>query len=339
MSGVLSMTASSWLGPSSLSMLGASTDYFRWLMQMTAQAEERMALTTASANAFETAYAGVVHPMMIAENRTQLMTLIATNFMGVNSPAIAATEAQYAEMWAQDSSALYAYAAEAATIASAAQGSPFLPPDLSTSPAGVAAQGAAVAADAGESTGQAASTVGSTSLGSMPGNASSMASMIPSAMSAATGSLQQLASPLQSATGALSQFGSMFSSLLGPSAASSLLSAGTGATGALGSVPSASASMGKAMSLPSVMSRSDGVTQSRLSVPASWAGSVERQSAKEASAATALTEEEEGSSVMAAPRGGMVPAGLGAGKGGGGSTGVQQRPKYLPRTKVTHRYL
>jgi hypothetical protein len=83
------------------------------------------------------------------------------------------------------------------------------------------------------------------------------------------------------------------------------------------------------------------VTQSRLSVPNNWAGAMERKwlTPKEASAATALTEEEEGSSVMAAPRGGMVPAGLGAGKGGGGSTGVQQRPKYLPRTKVTHRYL
>ena len=32
--------------------------------------------------------------------------MIATNFVGQNTPAIAATEAQYAEMWAQDAAVL-----------------------------------------------------------------------------------------------------------------------------------------------------------------------------------------------------------------------------------------
>ena len=39
---------------------------------------------------------------MIAANRSLLATLVATNFLGINTPAIAATEAQYAEMWVQD---------------------------------------------------------------------------------------------------------------------------------------------------------------------------------------------------------------------------------------------
>jgi PPE-repeat protein len=35
--------------------------------------------------------------------------LIATNFFGQNTPAIAATEAQYTEMWAQDVAAMAGY--------------------------------------------------------------------------------------------------------------------------------------------------------------------------------------------------------------------------------------
>jgi PPE family len=50
-------------------------------------------------------------PKTVVANRTQLVTLIATNFLGQNSPAIAATEAQYEEMWAQDVAAMFGYAA------------------------------------------------------------------------------------------------------------------------------------------------------------------------------------------------------------------------------------
>jgi hypothetical protein len=50
-------------------------------------------------------------PKAVAANRTLLMTLIATNLLGHNTPAIAATEAQYAEMWAQDVAAMFGYAA------------------------------------------------------------------------------------------------------------------------------------------------------------------------------------------------------------------------------------
>jgi len=42
-----------------------------------------------------------VPPPVIAENRAQLATLVATNFMGFNTPAIMANEAHYAQMWSQ----------------------------------------------------------------------------------------------------------------------------------------------------------------------------------------------------------------------------------------------
>jgi PPE-repeat protein len=47
---------------------------------------------------------------------------MATNFLGQNTPAIAATEAHYAEMWAQDAAAMYGYAGSSAT---ASQVTPF----------------------------------------------------------------------------------------------------------------------------------------------------------------------------------------------------------------------
>lgn len=40
--------------------------------------------------------------------------LVATNILGHNTPAIAATEAQYGHMWAQDAVAMYGYASSSA---------------------------------------------------------------------------------------------------------------------------------------------------------------------------------------------------------------------------------
>ena len=79
----------------------------------------------AAAAAFEQAFAMTVPPPVIAANRTQLMALIATNFFGQNTAAIAATEAQYAEMWAQDATAMYGYSSASAAAATL---TPFAPP-------------------------------------------------------------------------------------------------------------------------------------------------------------------------------------------------------------------
>jgi PPE-repeat protein len=43
--------------------------------------------------------------------------LVATNIFGQNTPAIAATEAQYEEMWAQDVAAMVGYQAAASSAA------------------------------------------------------------------------------------------------------------------------------------------------------------------------------------------------------------------------------
>uniref|UniRef100_UPI0031CEB01B PPE family protein n=1 Tax=Mycobacterium sp. TaxID=1785 RepID=UPI0031CEB01B len=107
----------SWHGPTSLAMAAAAAPYVAWLSATATQAEQAAAQARAAAAAFEMAFAATVPPAVIAANRALLAALVATNFFGQNIPAIAATEAQYAEMWAQDATAMYGYAASSAHAA------------------------------------------------------------------------------------------------------------------------------------------------------------------------------------------------------------------------------
>ncbi|VAZ83271.1 putative PPE family protein PPE51 [Mycobacterium persicum] len=96
----------------------------------------------AAATAYEEAFATTVPPAVIAANRAHLAVLMATNLLGQNTPAIAATEADYAQMWAQDAAAMYGYASSSAAATAL---TPFTPPAPATDPGGVAGQAAAVA--------------------------------------------------------------------------------------------------------------------------------------------------------------------------------------------------
>jgi PPE-repeat protein len=110
----------------------------------------------AAAAAFEQAYAMTVPPSVVVANRIQLKSLIATNFFGQNTAAIAAAEAQYAEMWAQDAAAMYDYAANSSA---ATRLPPFSPPEQTTNPAGESTQNAAVNQAAATSAGTAQTTL------------------------------------------------------------------------------------------------------------------------------------------------------------------------------------
>ncbi len=136
------LTGEEWHGPASASMAAAAAPYVAWLDATAEQAQQAAAQAEAAAAAYEAAFAATVPPPVIAANRAQLMALIATNILGQITPAIAATEAQYAEMWAQDAAAMYGYAASSAA---AAQLSQFVEPRQTTSPGGPTAQSAAVA--------------------------------------------------------------------------------------------------------------------------------------------------------------------------------------------------
>jgi PPE-repeat protein len=138
---ISSLAAGPWTGPSSIAMAAAAAPYVAWMNATGAQAEEAAAQAKLAAGAYETAFAATVPPMVVAANRTLLMALIATNFLGQNTPAIAATEAQYMEMWAQDAAAMYAYAGSSAA---ATQLTPFTEPPQTTNAAAAPIQAAAV---------------------------------------------------------------------------------------------------------------------------------------------------------------------------------------------------
>lgn len=138
---VLGELNNDWSGPSAAAMAAAAAPYAQWMHTAAIRAEETATQARAATAAYEAAFAMTVPPLAIAANRAQLMTLIATNFLGQNTPAIAATEAHYAQMWAQDATAMYGYAgsATAATILT-----PFTQPPRTANPAGPAKQAGAV---------------------------------------------------------------------------------------------------------------------------------------------------------------------------------------------------
>lgn len=111
------------------------------VVELGRQARQTATQITAAATGFEQAFAMTVPPPAIMANRAQVLSLIATNFFGQNTAAIAALETQYAEMWEQDATAMYDYAA---TSAAARTLTPFTSPQQDTNSAGLPAQSAEV---------------------------------------------------------------------------------------------------------------------------------------------------------------------------------------------------
>ncbi len=173
------LTGEEWHGPASAAMATAAMPYVAWMSSTAAQAEQTATQATAAAAAYETAFAATVAPALVEANRCQLSSLVATNVMGQNTAAIAATEAQYAEMWAQDAAAMYGYAGSSA---SASRLTSFTQPEEITNSTGPTAQAAAVTAASVTSGGTGQSTL------------SQLLSAVPNA-------LQSLASPASSGSG------------------------------------------------------------------------------------------------------------------------------------------
>ncbi|HEY1838770.1 MAG TPA: PPE family protein [Mycobacterium sp.] len=178
-SSVISDLTAEWQGPSSTTMADAVAPYTVWIRATATQAEQTATQARAAAAAYETAFAATVPPPVIAANRALLMSLIATNIFGQNASAIAATEAQYAQMWAQDAVAMYGYAGSAAT---ASQVTPFDPPPQTTNPAGTTGQAPAVT----QATGAQAQSLPQL-MGSLPQSLQSLAAPVSSAVTAAPG--------------------------------------------------------------------------------------------------------------------------------------------------------
>ena len=146
------LTGTSWLGPTSARMAAATAPYVDWLAGTAGQAAQTSAQARFAAAAYESAFAGTIPPAVIAANRALLAALVATNFLGQNTPAIAATEAQYMEMWFQDGLTMDTYA----TLAQQAVVLPQQTPAPTPSDGGTSANAAAAA----QSTANSASSTG-----------------------------------------------------------------------------------------------------------------------------------------------------------------------------------
>lgn len=152
------LTAGPWLGPSSASMAAAAAAYVSWLNSAAAGAEEAAIQSRAAVAAYEEAFASTVPPQLVAANRSLLARLVAADLFGQYTSAIATTEAQYAEMWAQDTAAMYRYAAASAAATTL---TPFASPRQNTDPTGSVKQAAAAGQAAGTSVGNVQNDVSS----------------------------------------------------------------------------------------------------------------------------------------------------------------------------------
>ncbi|MEZ0365993.1 PPE family protein [Mycobacterium sp. pUA109] len=142
----LAELATHWQGRSSTDMEAAAARYVAWMTQTATQAQQTADQIAAAIAAYEAAFAATVPPPVIEANRALVISLSATNFLGQHTPAIAAVEAAYAEMWAQDAAAMYGYAASALT---ATRLTAFSPPPPISNPAERSGHDTALAQTAG----------------------------------------------------------------------------------------------------------------------------------------------------------------------------------------------
>jgi PPE-repeat protein len=177
---VTQLTGTTWLGPSSVRMAAAAAPFVAWLEGSSAQAAQTSAQARLAAVAYEGAFAATVAPSVIAANRALLAALVATNFLGQNTPAIAATEAQYMEMWFQDGLTMDTYA----TASQQATALPQHTPAPTTSDGGVSANAAAAAQSAASTPGAGIDSL-VTNLGTLLSNVTS--TNLPTALTSVLG--------------------------------------------------------------------------------------------------------------------------------------------------------
>ncbi|MGO8769295.1 MAG: PPE family protein [Mycobacterium sp.] len=335
------LTAGPWAGPASMSMAAAATPYVGWLSAAAGQAEAAAAQARSAATAFESALAGIIPTPAVTSNRVQLLSLIATNILGQNTPAIAMTEFEYMDMWAADVAAMFGYHTGALSVASALPSFSAVPlslPGLSSLASlvpsgltGLASQAASLVSGTGLATGL------SSEVSSLASNPSSLAqiAMYPASM---------MMSPIMMA--AQAGMGSH------PALASATDLAGAGADPAkfVGSAAPAMKGLG---GLGGLGGAEAGIGKARLvgamSVPPTWQGSTPTRMISSAmsglggempAAAAAGAPMGGGMGMMPMPMGGMGGAGAGMpggmlGRGGASPNHVvQSRPSVVPRTGV-----
>jgi PPE-repeat protein len=366
------LTGGPWQGPSSMAMAAAVAPYVTWMRATAGQAELAATQALAAAAAHEAAFAATVSPPEIAANRAQLMMLVATNLFGQNTPQIAATEAQYGEMWAQDAAAMYGYAASSA--ATTAKVTPFTAAPQTTSAAGLAAQATAAAQTTGTSTGAGVqstlSQLMSTVQTALRNLASPLSSLLSGSSSSTSGTIlgpggipifssgsslsnigttlvdEYLAAPEWLAIGfANSAFGSTIGPLLGaPMNIGFNAAAAAGAAGAAAAPaaigPGFAGGLGGLPGVGGLAGIGQAASVGGLSVPANWGWAATAPAALLGSAPLRMPAVPLAGNDLGAGFGfPFMPGGLGRAAAAGAAGGVASAAamKYLPRLSVVGR--
>ncbi len=343
---IAGLTGGPWAGPASVSMAAAALPYVGWLSDAATQAQLAAGQAQVAASAFEGALTATVHPAAVTANRMSLMTLIATNFLGLNTPAIFANEFDYVEMWAQDVAAMVGYHGGATGVAASLTPFSAPPVDLAGLAANVGAQFSGLATSASAAISPAMQGVVAAAPGLVAG-VQSAASAVP--VQSLSSFAQLGAMPASMLIGPLMQAGQSATSTAG------LAGATTGmadATKFVGDISPAMKGLGGGAGLGGGMSA--GLGNARLvgamSVPPTWQGSVPKGMASSAMSGLGANAAEMAQAAGAAGAGAggmpMMPMPMGGGGAGGGMPGgmmgrggasphvVQNRPSVIPRTGV-----
>ncbi|OBK23120.1 hypothetical protein A5634_05965 [Mycobacterium asiaticum] len=99
-----------WQGTAAIAMTQAAAPYLGWLNAAAVKGREAAAHARAAANAYEQAHAAVVPPSVVAANRSRRESVAGNNALAQDSLTVAAMDADYEQMWAQDVDAMYTYA-------------------------------------------------------------------------------------------------------------------------------------------------------------------------------------------------------------------------------------
>lgn len=130
-------TAPSFVGFGGDSMVSAATPMSMWMSAAGAHASAAAATVQGAMAGYSAAVAATIPHPVVVQNRLRQAALVASNILGQNTPAIAATEAEYADFWAQNASAMMGYLAST-TAAVNALSVPLAPLTDMTDPAGAA---------------------------------------------------------------------------------------------------------------------------------------------------------------------------------------------------------
>ncbi|OBI91370.1 PPE family protein [Mycobacterium asiaticum] len=292
------LTTVVWRSDAALAMMTTAGTYLAWMTNTAAQAQHAAAQLHMAATVFETARSATVPPPVVAANRALLTLLTATNVLGVNTPAIAATEADYFDMWAQDAAAMYGYASGSAAASTLTA---FVAPDDVADAAGLAEWSAVI-------------------------------STVPQTLQQLAQPLQSGASTFSSSVSAMSSLSSVAKTLGSSTAA--LSSEVSGLAGAAGTVPLQAGLI--ARWAPSTVSAQLGRAAhlGPLSVPQSWTSvAAKTRPAELAGAVAAATPDDSANTLGGLPFAGLAPRGENASSSTAQRAGtrltVMPRPEFI----------